>query len=410
MATLAEIRCQTFVRRTILSGWRRTGLAPFNPEVVLSQLKQQEDCSEDERSPTPPLVAVLRTTTPEILSSPPMLTSSPTRAPIRQYHHVKIDLEQAALVRQALPQNSNTPEPENPAPGDAGWHTPKTIRQVQMQETVVRSVLHKHLPCKIAAGVIKHQRGVSALARIAEGLKQELRHTEAAKIAKNERRNRKRRALEVKGGPVYSQDARKMVQQRQINDVARLENELATKTLREATRTANKLKQLLPTIRNQGSKYCKRAAADILIQRNVAQWIYAHNDHNYNTKIATKLEYIQHSSSFKYRKNSTTTDLTPACKVAGQVRCRVDPYTQKFGDPQIQQLQLQRTTQDNDDIPMEEIIPSAHQLRSSSFKIESQLVPAGSEEESSDGSSTDNEADSSSPTGQNELENDWGMQ
>jgi hypothetical protein len=270
LATVAEMRRLTFTRRTILSGWRRTRLWPLEPKVVLDQLRRQEDFSEDERSPTPPPAVDRRATTPYIPSSPPPVASSPTRAPVRRFHHVKIDLERAQLVRRA-PRGSMTPEPENPAPGDAAWHTPKTVRQIQLQTPFVQSALQEHLPCDVAASIIKHTRGIAALALIAEGLKRELRRTEAAIIAKDERRRRKRRAVNVQGGPVYSQDARRMVLQRQVDDLARSEAEIATKRLREATKIANKYKRLLPTIRKLGGKATKRAAADVLVQRDVSR-------------------------------------------------------------------------------------------------------------------------------------------
>jgi hypothetical protein len=194
------------------SGWRRCGLAPFELDVVLGQLKRQEDCSEDERSPSPPAIPV-RTTTPEVLSSPLSVGSSPTRAqapaltPMRSFGHVKINLTNATLVRWA----HHTPEPEEPQPGDTAWRTPKTVRQFHTQESFVHAVIREHLPREVAANVIKHHREVSALALTAEGLERELRQTEAAQIEKDECHRRERRALLAKGGPIHSQDARHIV-------------------------------------------------------------------------------------------------------------------------------------------------------------------------------------------------------
>jgi hypothetical protein len=328
MATVAEIRRLTFTRNTILSGWRRTGLSPFNPVVVLGQLKRQEDCnsSAEERSPTPPPAIVQRAGTPTVISSPPQLGSSPTKAPIRSFHRVKIDLEMAQLVRRP-PARDATPEPENPEPSDTAFHTPKTVRQIQLQAPFVHAALRQHLPRDMAAGVIRHLRGVSALARIAEGLQRELRSTKAAELAKDERRRRKKRALEVKGGPIYSQDARRMVRQREVNDVARLEAEIAVKRLREVTKIVNKWKRLLPTVRNWGNKYCKRRAEGVSFQRAVARWQYAADDDDYNTTAAEKLLYIKQDRSFKYHEGRITTEQTPAIEVAFGMRRLVDPYT-----------------------------------------------------------------------------------
>lgn len=126
MATLRELRGLTFTRNTIGSEWRRTGLAPHNLEVVLGQLRRQEDCSdddEDERTPTsspPP-----RREPPVLSSSPPPVASSPSRVlPLRRFTRVKMDLQREQLVRRALSCDW-TPKPEKPACGDAAWLTSK---------------------------------------------------------------------------------------------------------------------------------------------------------------------------------------------------------------------------------------------------------------------------------------------
>lgn len=412
MATVEEIRRLTFTRKTILGGWRRTGIAPFNPEIVLSQLKRQEECdsSTDERSPTPPPLPNQRETTPLIVSSPPLLASSPSRAPAKRItsaHLVRINLERAQLVRYSRPDDW-TPEPENPAPGSAAWHTPKTVRQIQLQEPFVQSVLRQHLPREVAASVIKHQRGVSALARIAEGLKRDLRRTEAAVNAKSERRRRKRRAIVVQGGPVYSQDARRMVQQRQVDDQHRLETELNNKRLREVTRIANKYKRLLPTIRNYGGKYCKRAASGVVVARSVAHWQHAHDDRAYNHKAAIVWEFIQKPRDFKYYLDRVTTDPKPACEVAGEVRRVVDPYTRFVTERLAERNASQR--QDNDEIVTEEALQDSHQSRSPSIKIESQLQPAALGAEDCDASSSSDDDDYGSATSSEDMQNDWGLQ
>ena len=71
LATLAKIRRLTFTTTTLRSGWRRTGLAPFKLEVVLAQLKRQEECnsSDEELSPTPLPPTAQRSTTLIVLSS-----------------------------------------------------------------------------------------------------------------------------------------------------------------------------------------------------------------------------------------------------------------------------------------------------------------------------------------------------
>jgi hypothetical protein len=410
IATIEEIRRLTFTRTTILSGWRRTGISPYNPELVLSQLRRQEECnsSDDERSPTPPLHPIARRTTPIIVSSPPLLTSSPSQQPrVRRYHTITIDLESAQRVRRPHPEDW-TPEPPIPAPGSTAWHTPKTVRQIHAQEPFVQAVLREHLPRHVAASVIKHQRGISALARTAEGLKRELRRTEAAQIAKEERRSRKRRVLTVKGGPVYSQDARAMVLQRKVDDQHRMETELSNKSLREVTRIANKWKRLLPTIRNYGTKYFKRAAHGVVIQRAVHQWQHACDDEQYNTKKQHNNRRTSRTAESRFAENSTTTDPKHAAVVAYEVRRQVDPYT-KFVAARLLEHNTSQD-QDNNKENSEDSLQYLHQARSTSFKIESQTLPAEVEDGGGDTSSSNGDDDSSSTRPSQVMQNDWGLQ
>src|SRR5438874_2619728 len=41
-ATIAWVRQETFRLGTIRSGWRRSGIFPFNPQLVLDELERQE--------------------------------------------------------------------------------------------------------------------------------------------------------------------------------------------------------------------------------------------------------------------------------------------------------------------------------------------------------------------------------
>lgn len=196
---------------------------------------------------------------------------------------------------------------------------------------MVHAELREHLPRDVAASVIEHQRGVAAIARTAISLQRELRHTEAAQVAKDERRRRKRRAVDArgvaKGGPIYAETACSIVLQRQVNDIARLVRELTAKQLRELTTVANKYKRIQPTIRNYSRIYCKRAANGVLAQRSIARWVHDRDEHDYNTKAASKLEYTVKSRDFKYNEIVLSNDITPAVEVAHSVRRAIDPYT-----------------------------------------------------------------------------------
>jgi len=57
LAALQSIRSQTFKKSTILSAWRQTGLIPWNPDVVIDQVRAQVAAQPHTPSPpkTPPL-------------------------------------------------------------------------------------------------------------------------------------------------------------------------------------------------------------------------------------------------------------------------------------------------------------------------------------------------------------------
>ena len=49
LSTLKSIRSATFTVSTIRSGWRRTGLHPFKPDLVVDELKTREQVNAEER-------------------------------------------------------------------------------------------------------------------------------------------------------------------------------------------------------------------------------------------------------------------------------------------------------------------------------------------------------------------------
>lgn len=116
-------------------------------------------------------------------------------------------------------------------------------------------MIHQHIPRQVAADVIRHLHGVSALARNAEGFKRELHKTQAAILTKEEQRHSRKRVVASRGGVAYSEDARQMVQQRRVNGLARLEVETATERLRETIIVFNKQVRIFLVIRNFGGKY-----------------------------------------------------------------------------------------------------------------------------------------------------------
>lgn len=420
IATIEEIRRLTFTRSTIQSGWRRTGLSPWAPEVVLNQLQPRDDDSEyegDRDTPPPPR----RAATPQYVQSSPLsLGSSPSRPPpLKRFTTVRNRLVgvqlQARLQRNRDARGSSptawtpTAETENPQLGSAAFSTPKTARQFQAQEQLVYAAIREHMPREIAASVIKHHRGVAAMALIAAGLQRDLHHTEAAQLAKSERRKRKRRALEATGGPIYSQDARRMVERRQIDDVARLQQDLAARVFRELRIIANKWKRIRPTIRSHGKQYVKRAATGVTIYRDVSRWQYNHNDPKLNTMRRDKYVYIQQQLSDKYSTRELTTEQTPTIQVVNEVRHPVCPYQALCQLPKPP-----GNSPDDDAIDEEENSQNQSLFERSASpcpKIESQERPLHAiiaDEMGSDTGSSDYESDCSDAAYSGCSQNDWG--
>ncbi|KAF1992684.1 hypothetical protein P154DRAFT_528295 [Amniculicola lignicola CBS 123094] len=287
----------------------RCSLAPFKLDTILSQLKWQEDCSDDERkySPILLLAAVKRTITLEIPSSPPLAALLLTLMPIASFHRVKINLV----------------------------------------------VLHKHLPYKVAASVIKHQRRVSALAYTVEGLKRELCCTEAAKIAKDKHHHYKRRTLDVKGSLIYSQDARHI-------------SELTAQKLRKITTITNKYKRVLPSIYNYSRKYCKRA-------------VHAKDNKAYNTKAISHLNYLERP--YTSQLHDTTNNCTYTVQVAREAQRLIDPYlklvaqleqqrkeqAQLQADPQTQSLYI-KAENESQELPTQEPVEMEDEMDKMSHK------------------------------------------
>lgn len=140
-----------------------------------------------------------------------------------------------------------------------GWGTPRTSRQLQLQLQSIKRVVQKYRPRDLSIDVLHTIKGSAALALAAPGLERQLQRTKAAKMAKTARQTRCRRALDAGGGTICSQDARAMVERRDIDEVAAAEALLARKKERKITQSLNKWKKLRANIRNYGKQYLKRS-------------------------------------------------------------------------------------------------------------------------------------------------------
>jgi hypothetical protein len=161
LAAIDSIRRQTFKRTTIRSGWQKTGLVPYNPDVVLRKLREMEINSFQAIPATPP-------------------PQSPSQN-----------------------QNNNDPS-RNLSPV-------KTYRQfcthlrwlVRVEGEKITSNTHTIL------------RGAYQLALAGENAYIHMRSMTAAAQARQERQKRNRQVLKCQSGVIYADQARTMVRKRE---------------------------------------------------------------------------------------------------------------------------------------------------------------------------------------------------
>jgi hypothetical protein len=160
LAAINSIRRQTFKRTTIRSGWQKTGLIPYNPEVVLGKLREMEINSFQAIPATPPQSS--RTN---------RINNNPSRnlSPVKTYRQFCDHLRWLVRVEEEK-ITSNT-----------------------------RTVL----------------RGAYQLALAGENAYIHMRSMTAAAQARQERQKRNRQVLKCQTGVIYADQARAMVRTRE---------------------------------------------------------------------------------------------------------------------------------------------------------------------------------------------------
>jgi len=186
LAAIGSIREKAFKRSTIISAFKKTGLIPYNPCIVLSKLR--------ERSPEP--------ATYSLQSQSTQLSSRPSTPPSR---HPELEpcLSTPQTVR-SLKRHA-----------DFLWQTdPNT--------STFRNSLNFYL------------KGSIAQAHLANQLQEDLDNAEAAQLARANRQKRTRRGVQ-RGGVLYASEARTMVERREENE--------AEKQIRQAEYQLRKLER-----------------------------------------------------------------------------------------------------------------------------------------------------------------------
>jgi hypothetical protein len=160
LSAIASIRRQAFKRTTILSSFRRTGLIPYNPEIVLARLQEYSPLNQ----PTSPR--------PILPSTPPPRLPKPTSTP-----HTLLSLKRHANYLQQADATSPT-----------------------FKDTLNMFV-----------------KGSLAQAHLAAQVQEDLERTRAAELARANRQKRTRRSVQ-KGGVIYASQARAIVRKREEDD------------------------------------------------------------------------------------------------------------------------------------------------------------------------------------------------
>jgi hypothetical protein len=195
---LHRMRQKTFKQQTILHGWSVTGLIPYNPGPILSQLLYENEMREERRRED--------RQTPSIHSS-------------------------------------------------SAIETPKTIRTITRysQKILDGPDLHSRFEERLDAFV----KGSVAMAHLATELQQDLRRSKAAELAREKRRKSRRRIYQS-GGVLYAEDAREMTRKRDEDEVIKAQEALDRVTQRELKKQKDLAKRLAIDCKKHRRELIKR--------------------------------------------------------------------------------------------------------------------------------------------------------
>jgi hypothetical protein len=101
-------------------------------------------------------------------------------------------------------------------------------------------VLRLYLPPIYIVYVQRYIARLNSLTRIADSLKRELLNTKIAEVACNDRYKRKRCKLDIRGGPIYAEDCRRIAVKRVEDEITTIERYLEDKKRREINTKVNK--------------------------------------------------------------------------------------------------------------------------------------------------------------------------
>ena len=202
---LPEVRRKTFKPRTIVRGWRDTGLVPYGPGPVLAQLQDEEQAR-------------------------------------REW------LEDSADTCEDL---LRTPSPRS----SSVINTPQTLRTVTRYGQKVLEGPERHSRYKERLNALVKSSMTTAY--LAAQLQQDISRSKAAEKAREERRRTRRRTLQS-GGVLYAEEARRIMKKRDEDEVAQAEATLRRAKDRELRAAKAKAKRFAIDCKKHRRELIKR--------------------------------------------------------------------------------------------------------------------------------------------------------
>ena len=213
------------------------------------------------------------------------------------------------------------------APDDLqDWRTPRTTRVLNNQLTELQQRLWEDYDVDddLLSALDTTYKGALAMAQATQGLTKALQQTKAAEIARAERRERAvhRRRLN-EGGPLYAKDARRMVIEREQDELIEIQRKLQERNLKSIKRLIAALK--LSTIRRLGKLSARRHIEGTTIQRTLGLRQYDISSLRESAQSSWRL--INSRSIAERWRRSIIYDPTGAAWLGLAARQPYDPYT-----------------------------------------------------------------------------------
>jgi hypothetical protein len=167
-------------------------------------------------------------------------------------------------------------------------------------------------------------------------------------MARDQRRQRKRRAIDIGGGAIYAEDCRAMVKKRIIDEITAAEQAIKDKKTREVAKIMNRWRRLHPTIRNYGKKYTKRANAGLQLLPSMSKYpLSINNPRLVRSLQAASAAMVKPIAARRWRE--VDLDCCQAAQVCLTARLVVDPYTKMVTEKQYLASQNSNPSNNYDD-------------------------------------------------------------